>query len=68
MDWLEILITAIPDFIEEVADIIITATPQFLGDCADLIVRATPSWGEVAVPAMAVVSGFFLLFMMEADV
>lgn len=67
MEWLDVIIKAIPDFFEAVADVIIKATPDFLGAWADVLVKATPSFGQVALPAMAIISCFFLLFMMEAD-
>ena len=51
MDWIEILITAIPNFLDSWVDIVVTATPQF---------------GVVAVP-IGCVMGFLLLFAMEAD-
>lgn len=47
MNWIEILITAIPDFFDPFVNIIVTATPQF---------------GAVGLSLMMIASGVFLTF------
>ena len=51
MDWIEIILKAIPNFFSSAADIILTATPAF-GTAGMFVTGLTM---------------FMLLFMMEAD-
>ena len=56
MDWLDVILKALPDWLGD-----------SLHSWADVLITATPDFGQVALPAMAVITGFFLIFMMEAD-
>ena len=51
----DVLISVIPDFVN-----------QFFSS-VNVLITATPAFGVVAIPAMAVISSFILLFAMEID-
>ncbi len=57
MDWIDILIKALPGFLGD-----------SLHDWIDIVVKATPAFGAIGLSAIMIISGFFLIFMMaESD-
>lgn len=63
MDFFEVIITAVPEWIESFIEVVVTAVPQFFQDAIDIIVTAVPA--GFGLPAIMVMSGFSTLLFLN---